>query len=451
MRRKLAYAALFVLVPAVIGATIFEVAYRLYVSRTLQNRFWRAHLWIQNQQLARSETDIDQLFGLKVAAHPRGLFRTNANIDTAVIPVDPARTALNFSVKTNNIGLLSDRDYEFERDPASPEYRIVVLGESFTGTTTATYQWVDTLEDLLNDSAPLRAALGGKRIRTYNLGWVGGGFQTFWKEFDLSGRHFDPDLVLVNYVEIDFPRTDSTHMVDESKMVEHAAAHLRRIAGETREMIVTAMPLFAELAKPTLPLARTERLRIAMPELPIIDMRTVLPLPRSWAEAVSWYNIPQDAHFSDRGGELYARTLARLLAKRMAGLDIDFSKARTRYGHLVLRPATRTTRKVENSLSPIADRPDAVRRIYEHILSETQKGRWSKRRPYLWDILTRKGYDGIVQPLHERQYQALLKIPFGPAPTDVVHLNVSCTTSRIALSDPDCYTHLHMFYSDRAQ
>ena len=99
-------------------------------------------MWVQNQPLTTSE--VDHKFGRKPVMIPNGLFKMNTTLDFAAVAPD-GNVNMHFSVRTNNFGLLSDKDYVVKRQPEKPEFRIVVLGDSFTGTTTATYQWVDTL------------------------------------------------------------------------------------------------------------------------------------------------------------------------------------------------------------------------------------------------------------------------------------------------------------------
>lgn len=336
-RRLLATYAAIVAASAALALVVFELHFRWQLAKRIDSHFAQAHFWIQNQPISAVATEIDDILGLTVKSHPLGQFRTDTRIDTSVVPTDQKRRSLHFSVRINNVGLMSDHDYTIERSAAAPEFRIAVLGESFTGPTTATYQWVDTLEELLNNSPALVRAAGGKKIRAYNFGWVGAGFEHFWREYDRSARHFTPDFVVLNYLEIDFPRA-KTHMTDEAEMAAHAAQYVRLLAAE-KPLIATVMPDYSEVADPSKPLSRTQRLRALLPGIDIVDMRHHLKLPPNPKDAETWFNIPQDAHYSDRGGEHYVRALAKVIAKRM-GVDADFSNARTRYGDLVMGPGT---------------------------------------------------------------------------------------------------------------
>jgi hypothetical protein len=220
----LVYAAI-VLVSIGVAFLSFEIYWRIQVRNNILTMVKSANaLWIQTHTLTRSP--VDDFFDRHTEEHPKGLFKVNTTFDIAV--VHPTNGTLNFSVRTNNVGLLSDKPYRFERDPKHPEYRIVVLGDSMTGPTTATYQWVDTVEDLLNSNRALRQKVGGKEFRVYNLGWVAAGFQTFWKAYEKSGQYFSPDMVVVNYIEADFPRTDGPHLKSEQEMIAHARLYWGR-------------------------------------------------------------------------------------------------------------------------------------------------------------------------------------------------------------------------------
>ncbi|CAA7612124.1 SGNH/GDSL hydrolase family protein [Magnetospirillum sp. UT-4] len=111
---------------------------------------------------------------------------------------------LNVKVRTNNLGFLSDLPY----DLSSPgdEYRIVVLGDSMTGTTTMPYQWVDEVQTLLDADEDLKGALGRRKIRLYNLGIPGAGFPHFAEGLGWYGAEIKPDLVVVNFTLGTMPR-----------------------------------------------------------------------------------------------------------------------------------------------------------------------------------------------------------------------------------------------------
>lgn len=446
LSRGLLQVVLLVVVPAVLGVTLYEAHYRYRLTKLIPGHFKHSYFWVQNQALVPMEAD--RYFKRQSTMHPYGFFKVRENFDISVIPVDLNRSALNFSVRSNNLGFLSDLDYVFDRDPTTPEFRIVVLGESFTGPTTAAYQWVDTLEELLNASDALRIAVGNRRIRTYNHGIVGAGFHSFWTQFDTAGRRFDPDLVVVNMLEVDYPRGTRAHMVDEEEMIAFAKEHLERIAVEARDLVVTAMPLHEDLVHFDRPLPRTTKLAATMPKTKIIDMRRHMPRAGTRAIADDWTNVPYDAHYSDRGGEIYARALAHVLARHITGLEIDFTATKTRFSEEVLDPGKPRTRSVDNAAARLYKYPESLKRIYGEVITRMVRARMYRLRPYALDQVLRTGVDGVVAPLHIPLTQGFVPMRFGSGEEDVVLLNVSCTAAPVSLDNPDCFTHFHMFVAD---
>lgn len=175
----------------------------------------RAKYWNQYQQLATAAifknqdlgwSDVDELLGRRQPERESpGLFKVDQEFHTWWVPVLTSEIALHKQVRTNNLGFLSDETYEFAKQ--ADEFRIVFLGDSMTGSTTMNAQWVDLVEDLLNEDPEMRAL--GRTFKTYNLGWPGAGFPHFLKAYEQHGVRFAPDLVVLNFIESDFPRFDS--------------------------------------------------------------------------------------------------------------------------------------------------------------------------------------------------------------------------------------------------
>jgi hypothetical protein len=436
-RNTLVY-GLIALASLVAAIVLFEAYHRIMLLYKIPARVNGAAMWLQNHTLTHGP--MDDYFGRTTATHPRGLFKINTVIDIAV--AHPTAGILNFSVRTNNVGLLSEHDYVVERDPSRPEYRIAVIGDSMTGTSTATYQWVDTVQELLNSSAVLREKVGGKTIIVYNLGWIGAGFNTFWQEYDRSARYFTPDLVVVNYIDIDLERTGKGHITDDKAMIDHAKEHLGRILDAHPNTIVALMPIYNELMteKPTV--ERTRMLMQAMPGLKVEIMQSRLPTQLGKDEIEKWFSVPHDAHLSDRGGEIYARAFAGWIAENISGRPHDFSRTPTKYWDL--DPNAPRTRKIVNSLSYIADRPATVAEIKRLILEKEIKGKVFAFFPYSY-YLPISGTDGLTVPYTRPLKSGFEQIPFGAGRDDVVYLFVSCTSPPLTLDNPECYHFQHVF------
>jgi hypothetical protein len=425
-----------------LGLLLYEVFWRLELRNRIIDTVTTADsLWIQTHTLTRSP--VDDFFGRKTEEHPKGLFKINTTFDIAV--VHPARGTLNLSVRSNNVGLLSDHVYRFERDLRHSEYRIVVLGDSMTGPTTATYQWVDTVEDLLNSNKALQERVGGKEFRVFNLGWVAAGFQTFWKAYDKSGQYFSPDMVLVNYIEIDFPRTEGPHLKSEDEMITHAKLYLSKLYDANANIVVTLMPHINDMVPKFKEYKLTQRLNEAEPRAKVVIMRDRLPTHLGSEEIDRWFNSPHDFHYSDRGGELYARAIAGVIAERLTGAKIDFSNTLSKYAEQVFGPDKPKTRKIVNSLSRLADDPSKVAAIKTYIKEEMLRGKVYTWYPYSLNRLLGLGTDGVTIPYTQPLKGGFEKIPYGTGPEDVVYLNVVCTSEPLSLRNPECYHHFHMY------
>ena len=112
------------------------------------------------------------------------------------------RQEVNFH--TNNLGFLSKKNYAVPK--LKNEYRIAFLGDSMTGSTTTNAPWVDRVEDILNADQEFLKLVGRKMVRTINLGQPGASFPHFSVNYHQQGKLFLPDLIVVNYIESDFPR-----------------------------------------------------------------------------------------------------------------------------------------------------------------------------------------------------------------------------------------------------
>ena len=106
--------------------------------------------------------------------------------------------------RTNSHGHVARSEYLKAKPPG--EFRIAVVGDSFTANIHNRVRWSDLLEDHLNASAEWRDRVGGKITRVINFGVDGFGFV----QFAAIARHyvpeFEPDLVIVNYLSEDILR-----------------------------------------------------------------------------------------------------------------------------------------------------------------------------------------------------------------------------------------------------
>ncbi|MGA7067298.1 MAG: SGNH/GDSL hydrolase family protein, partial [Pseudolabrys sp.] len=106
--------------------------------------------------------------------------------------------------RTNSHGLIAREEFPVEK-PAD-EYRIGVIGASFTANVDSTIRWTDVVEDALNASTAWRVSVGGRRTRVINFGLDGIGFSQYGAVAERIALPFDLDLLFVNVTTNDFVR-----------------------------------------------------------------------------------------------------------------------------------------------------------------------------------------------------------------------------------------------------
>lgn len=442
---RIKYLIVYIILPITLSLVLYEIYYRVSIAWKIYDRFSNANIWIQNKPLQAFNAQEDTAG----TVHPNGVFRFNEVLDISVIP-PKSKTAVNFSVQTNNLGLLSAQNYSLARSASKPEYRIVVLGDSMTGPSTSTYQWVDTIQELLNNNYEFKAAIAGKDVKVYNIGWIGAGFNEFANVFERSGKHFDPDLVIINYIEIDFTRTNTAgpykgvHLTDEKVMIEHALHHLEKIHSGHTNVVMTAMPVYDELIKRDIKLPRTETIKVERPEWKIFDMRERLP-EASMQEIYYWYNLPLDAHYSDRGGELYARALSSLIHEHVTAKKHDYYAYDSQYSNLVLGNDSNNLRQIVNSTYKFTSNVKNMENIRNEVIYKLISSRIFKLKPWFIEHIQKTGIDGLSIPYTKVLTGGWETFKLDKNDDEALYMNIVCTSGDINLNNPNCYTHMHMY------
>jgi len=434
----------------------YEIYHRIELVDRLEERVNSSFLWVHSNSLHSDPERLNDYLNSHNEAPEDGQFRASADFHLSI--AHESKGINNFTVKTNSHGLLSSNEYTVDRDSDNPEYRIAVLGDSFTGPTTSTYQWVDTIEEILNSSPEMKSAVQGKEFKVYNFGWIGGGFHTFWKEFDIGARKFDPDMVIVNYIEWDYPRSDGSHLSSVEDMVNHAETYMKKILDEHENVIVTLMPNYNDMIPnqhdAMSDYKRTTMLQAQYPKFQPILMKDLMPTYLGEKEILSWFNIPHDAHYSDRGGEIYARKISSLIAERITGKRLGFSSYKTRFSDIVMGENKPRLRPVKTNVSYLSESPERIRYLKDHVKAEMLKGRIFSFYPYSWNLLTGKGTDGIETSGTEVHSGTFIDVPYGPGEDETVKLNIVClrndeadtpTNPKWTLLNPECKHYFSIF------
>lgn len=114
-------------------------------------------------------------------------------------------------VAINNRGFISANDYQVAK--LAGEFRIALIGDSLTACITNDIPWADLLEKKLDGDAALKQRLGAQTVRVMNFGLPGSGFHRCAINYRGFASAYAPDLVIVNYIEDDFPREGNTNLL----------------------------------------------------------------------------------------------------------------------------------------------------------------------------------------------------------------------------------------------
>jgi hypothetical protein len=181
--------ALLVCASAALTYLIMEVAYRAYQYRTLADRLFAE---VAAQPSAGPAAQDQFMYD----AHTG--YRYTSNFEGSRGP------PWNSRWRTNSHGHVSRFEYPRQKPPG--EYRIAVIGDSFTANITNNVRWTEVVEDELNASSQWRAAVGGRFTRVINFGVDGMGRIQFAAMVRHHAAQFEPDLVIVNFVADDILR-----------------------------------------------------------------------------------------------------------------------------------------------------------------------------------------------------------------------------------------------------
>jgi hypothetical protein len=117
---------------------------------------------------------------------------------------DQNRVVRSNLMRINRAGHVSPREDTLEKAPE--EFRIAVLGDSFTACHQNETPWPIRLEDLLNADTAVLAALGRSRVKVLNFGMFATGFAQWPAVYEHEVARYRPDLVIVAFIENDLWR-----------------------------------------------------------------------------------------------------------------------------------------------------------------------------------------------------------------------------------------------------
>jgi hypothetical protein len=206
-RKVVAVLTMVALVAIAVKLGSAELRYRQRLARQYLEQ--KVTFVVRNQEDAPGGSD-DQLLGLPRSVKSFGPAKPNRHLRVTIITAEDLKIVLDHDTPTNNLGFLSSRPYTVAK-PAN-EFRIVVHGDSMTGTVTSGFEWVDRTEDILGRDPEFRSLIGGKSVRVYNLGYPGSSFARMERDYEHETTVLSPDLVIVNFTESTFQLTVSERM-----------------------------------------------------------------------------------------------------------------------------------------------------------------------------------------------------------------------------------------------
>ncbi|MDE3060778.1 MAG: hypothetical protein KGJ06_07190 [Pseudomonadota bacterium] len=112
--------------------------------------------------------------------------------------------ALQFkaSVRYNNWAFRDDKDYSVDKRPG--EFRIAVLGGSYTEATNSDQSWVQVLDQAVQHDSGLKKALHASRITIANFGNSGANIIYMARQLKMISSLYKPDLVIFAIVDVNF-------------------------------------------------------------------------------------------------------------------------------------------------------------------------------------------------------------------------------------------------------
>lgn len=108
------------------------------------------------------------------------------------------------TLHSNNYGHIALENDATERQDG--EFRIAVIADSFSATTTSDVTWPTELQQQLNQDNPLKTAVGKRVFKVINFGLDGTGLQQWPSVYKNRVEPFHPDLVIISFISNDLLR-----------------------------------------------------------------------------------------------------------------------------------------------------------------------------------------------------------------------------------------------------
>src|SRR5262249_48783540 len=257
----------------------------------------------------------------------------------------------------------------------------------------------------------------------------------FWWAYAEKARPFTPDMVVVNYIELDFPRTQPHdgmyYLPEREQQIKQAVEVFNEFLAARPHVVFTLMPLLEDLTA-TPDYSRTQAVLKQVPAARHVVMAERMKSIGGSGPNVdyrNWYNWPKafDGHMSDDGNDIYARTMAITLGEDLAAnlTHQSFDKAAVTAEVMQTTPdpapesSSRGMRVLEN--------PAYVARLRETIANESIRARIPLIRSAVLDRLPKRPSNPFMRdPSLPVAVVGHVPVRYGPGEGDVALLNMAC-------------------------
>lgn len=108
------------------------------------------------------------------------------------------------TLHSNNYGHIEMENDATERQAG--EFRIAIIGDSFSATPTSDIPWPTELQQQLNQDKQLKTASGSRFFKVINFGLDGTGLSQWPSVYENRVKSFHPDLVIISFISNDLLR-----------------------------------------------------------------------------------------------------------------------------------------------------------------------------------------------------------------------------------------------------
>lgn len=189
--KKILVNSLIVIASMLFTYLVLEVGYRVMTYVQLSNGYELFTIYWVDQPFHLYDADVG--------------YRYPADANVRYTQTDPTNVSVYATnVITNNDGLVATRDVTLEK--AADEYRIALIGDSFTAGVFSDNPWARELQSLLDEDEALKTALGVEQITVLNFGLEAIGVEQFDDVYLSRAMAYEPDMALVNFISDDVRR-----------------------------------------------------------------------------------------------------------------------------------------------------------------------------------------------------------------------------------------------------